>query len=287
MVDPMGRHLDGGQIGRRQFVASCAAGAVLAGRFAHAATAPLKATAIDHISYESKDYKKTRDFYVALFGFQVSEEDDRQLYLWAGTSLLSAKNTPAAAVPSIDHFGVTVDPWDAPAVATALQERGMMGQFIRNDPHDPQGRSAFTRDADGFTLQLDPKDLVTRPAAVVSAAPLRAVALHHISYACPDYAKTRDFYRDFLGARVTNDDGHQADVWFGDIYMAIRTTADGGSRPTVDRVAWTVADWDSQRVSAVLTQHSLEVQAAVDGESILTRDLNGYPLELCSGRKRR
>jgi catechol 2,3-dioxygenase-like lactoylglutathione lyase family enzyme len=190
-------------------------------------------------------------------------------------------------VPSIDHFGVTVDPWDAPTVAKALHERGMRGQFLRNDPHDPKGRSAFTRDADGFSLQLDPKDLVTRPPAIVSAAPLRAVALHHIAYACPDYAKARDFYRDFLGARVSNDDGHQASVWFGEIYMAIRSDVDGRRQPIVERVAWTLADWDPTHVSAVLTQHGLDAKAAADGESILTRDLNGYALELCSGSRKR
>jgi catechol-2,3-dioxygenase len=45
-----------------------------------AAGRSLNGTAINHVSYASKDYKKTRDFYRDLFGFQVADEDQKQLY---------------------------------------------------------------------------------------------------------------------------------------------------------------------------------------------------------------
>ena len=69
-----------------------------------------KASAINHVSYASADYRKTRDFYRDVFGFQVSDEDERQLYLWAGDAQSSAKNTPAVQTPFIDHFGLTLEP---------------------------------------------------------------------------------------------------------------------------------------------------------------------------------
>jgi hypothetical protein len=65
-------------------------------------------------------------------------------------------------------------------VTAALYERGLTAQFIRNDPHDRQGRSGFTRDVNGFAIQLDPRDLTTRPAPVASPALLKVAGLNHI-----------------------------------------------------------------------------------------------------------
>jgi catechol 2,3-dioxygenase-like lactoylglutathione lyase family enzyme len=242
----------------------------------------LNGTAINHVSYASADYKKTRDFYVDVFGFQVSEEDEKQLYLWAGDALISAKNTPAVREPFIDHFGLTVAPWDLRVVEEVLQERGLAARVSRNDPHDTQGKSAFTRDPNGLNLQLGAPDLEVRPAPVTTQAPLRAIGINHISYLCRDYRATRDFYKDLLGVPVSNDDGKQAYLWFGEAFMAIRNSADATATPAIDHVAWTLANWDSGRVSASLKQLGLLVQPDASGKSILTKDVNGYPLELCS-----
>src|SRR5579871_5374839 len=104
---------------RRRLLKGLAIG-VAAGLPVTGAGKALKGTAINHVSYESADYKKTRDFYRDLLGFQVSDEDDRQLYLWAGNTLISAKNSPAVRSPVMDHWGVTVEPWDLNAIETVL-----------------------------------------------------------------------------------------------------------------------------------------------------------------------
>src|SRR5580658_10119219 len=178
------------KLDRRHLLRNVAIGTAVAGLRALGAVKSLRGTAINHVSYQSADYKKTRDFYVDLFGFQVSDEDDNQLYLWAGDALISAKNTPMAKAPFIDHFGLTVEP--------ALRERGLVVRVSRNDPHDAQGKSAFTRDPNGYSLQLGAKDLEIKPAPVVSRSPLKAIGLNHISYQCPDYKRTRNFYAELL-----------------------------------------------------------------------------------------
>jgi catechol 2,3-dioxygenase-like lactoylglutathione lyase family enzyme len=269
------------RLNRRQLMKKIAAG-TLAALPGFGAGKRLSGTAINHVSYESTDYKKTRDFYVGLFGFQVSEEDDKQLYLWAGDSLISAKNTPKVVAPRIDHFGLTVDPWDLSSVEAALNERRLIARVSRNDPHDAQQKSAFTRDPNGYTLQLGAKDLETRPAPIASRAPLKAVAVNHISYQCADYKKTRDFYSELLGVAVSNDDGKQAYLWFGDAFMVVRNSPDGSKQPLIDHVAWTLADWDKDRVTAELKKHGLDARPDAAGKSIMTKDLNGYPLQLCS-----
>jgi catechol 2,3-dioxygenase-like lactoylglutathione lyase family enzyme len=270
------------ELDRRQLLKNIAIGTAAAAFPGFAAAKALKGTAINHVSYQSADYKKTRDFYVDLFGFQLAEEDDKQLYLWAGDALISAKNTPNAKGPLVDHFGLTVDPWDLKMVEAVLQERGLAARVSRNDPHDSQGKSAFTRDPNGYNLQLGARDLEIKPAPVASKAPLKAVGINHISYQCADYKKTRDFYAELLGVPVSNDDGKQAYLWFGDAFMVVKNRTDGATTPLIDHFAWTLADWDKDRVAAELKKHGLDARADAAGKSILTKDLNGYTLQLCS-----
>ncbi len=242
----------------------------------------LRGTAINHVSYSSADYDKTRDFYAQLLGFQVSDEDHQQLYLWAGDGMISAKNTPRVPAPFIDHFGLTVEPWDLSAVESVLNERGMMARVNRNDPHDTQGKTVFTRDPNGYPLQLCARDAAVKPAPVDSRAPLKAIGVNHISYQCADYKKARDFYANLLGVPVSNDDGKEAYLWFGDAFMVVRTGETVNGRPLIDHFAWNLADWDPDRVTAELKKRGLEAHADSAGKSIMTKDLNGYPLQLCS-----
>lgn len=270
-----------GQINRRSLLGGFALASLAKWRAFGAAT-HLRGTAINHVSYASMDYKKTRDFYRDLFGFQVSDEDDKQLYLWAGESLISAKNTPTVQAPFIDHFGLTVEPWDLVTVETALKDRGLVVRVSRNDPHDNQGKSAFTLDPNRYNLQLGARDLEVKPAPDPTRSPLKAIAIHHISYQCADYKKTRDFYVELLGAQVSNDDGKQAHLWFGDAFIVVRNSPDGNPRPFIDHMAWTLDHWDRDRVASELKKRGLDMRPDSSGESILTRDLNGFPLQLCS-----
>ena len=249
---------------------------------APAAGKSLKGTALNHVSYSSPDYKRTRDFYRDLFGFQVSDEDDRQLYLWAGDALISAKNTPAVQAPFIDHFGLTVEPWDLNAVEAALKERSLVVRVSRNDPHDNQGKSAFTVDPNRYNLQLGAKDLEVKPAPLASHAPLQAIGINHISYQCPDYRRVRDFYAELLGLAVSHDDGKQAYLWLGDAFIVVKNSPDGNPKAVIDYMAWNLADWQADRIAAELRKHSLEARLDASGKSIMTRDLNGFPLQLCS-----
>lgn len=246
-----------------------------------AAANTLRGTAINHVSYSSADYNKTRDFYVDLLGFQVSEEDNQQLYLWAGDGLISIKNTPRVTMPLIDHFGLTVEPWDLNAVESVLKERGLIARVSRNDPHDTQGKTVFTRDPNSYPLQLAARDAAIKPAPVPSHSPLKAIGINHISYQCADYKKTRDFYAELLGVPVSNDDGKQAYLWLGDAFMVVKTGETGNGRPGIDHFAWNVADWDKDRVASELKKRGLEMHAD-SRKSIMTKDLNGYPLQLCS-----
>lgn len=88
------------------------------------------------------------------------------------------------------------------------------------------------------------------PAAARAAAPanqsLEALYVNHISYQCNDYAKVRDFYVDLLGMKVTEDDGKQCRLVFGNNILVPRNRA-MGAPAHVDHIAYTVTNWDAAK----------------------------------------
>ena len=262
-------------LNRREFLKYAGIGATI---MSLPAAKGVKAVAVNHLSYQSADYKKTRDFYVDLLGFQASNEDQNQLYLWAGDVMISAKNTPKATSPLIDHFGFTLDKWDVKAVQAALKERSLEGAESRNDANQ---KSVLTKDPNRYGVQLCAKDLEVRPAPVTSRAPLKTIGVNHISYQCRDYKQTRDFYVELLDVPVSNDDGKQAYLWFGDAFMVVRSSANG-TPALIDHIAWTLADWDKDRVVSELKKRGIDASPDADGKSASIKDVNGYSVQLCS-----
>src|SRR5215471_19438 len=53
------------------------------------------------------------------------------------------------------------------------------------------------------------------PEARAAGKPLEALYVNHISYQVNDYKKVRDFYVDLLGMKITEDDGMQCRLVFG------------------------------------------------------------------------
>ena len=59
---------------------------------------------------------------------------------------------------------------------------------------------------------------------------LEAGYVNHISYSCNDYKKVRDFYVDLLGMKVTEDDGMQCRLVFGNNILIPGTGLMAGRR---------------------------------------------------------
>ena len=75
---------------------------------------------------------------------------------------------------------------------------------------------------------------------------LEAGYVNHISYSVRDYAKVRDFYVDLLGMKVTQDDGMQCRLVFGNNILIPRNRSNGGPAK-VDHIAYTVINWDAEK----------------------------------------
>jgi catechol 2,3-dioxygenase-like lactoylglutathione lyase family enzyme len=120
------------------------------------------------------------------------------------------------------------------------------------------------------------------PAALAeSAGGFKAISVNHISLQVADYRRTRDFYADLLGMKVGNDTGEQVDLTFGDTVLIARNAKDAGAAPLVDHIAYSIADWDRERVEAELKRRGLDPTPDFQG-SFHVRDPDGYLLQIAA-----
>ena len=122
-----------GRIGRRQFIQSLALAATAASA-ASAAPAPVadnklvKATYINHVSYQVPDYTKIRDLYAGVFGMEVSDDDGKNCRLTFGNNILIPRNPGPRAgggndAVGVDHIAYTIENWDTDKnVALAMED---------------------------------------------------------------------------------------------------------------------------------------------------------------------
>jgi len=118
-------------------------------------------------------------------------------------------------------------------------------------------------------------------AAAADGKGFKAVAVNHISYQVADYARTRDFYADLLGMKVSHDDGKQAYLSFGDhgTWLLPRNARQPGTAPKVDHIAYTIENWDKDKVKAELERRGLEARPDTD-DSFHVKDPDGFDLQI-------
>jgi catechol 2,3-dioxygenase-like lactoylglutathione lyase family enzyme len=118
-----------------------------------------------------------------------------------------------------------------------------------------------------------------------AAAPANAIYINHVSMQVADYTKTRDFYAGLLGMKVTDDDGKtQCRLAFGDnIVIARNASSRPGGKPGVDHIAYTLANWDTDKavkpaVEAELKRRGLMIRTT-EG-SFHVQDPDGFEVQI-------
>ena len=109
----------------------------------------------------------------------------------------------------------------------------------------------------------------------------QAVTVNHISYQVADYAKTRDFYSDLLGMKVSKDTGKECHLSFGESFLIPRNAPAG--TPRIDHIAYTIDHWDKNAVEAELKRCGLQPKPDTEN-SFHVQDVNGFDLQI-SGRE--
>lgn len=121
---------------------------------------------------------------------------------------------------------------------------------------------------------------VARP--VFAAGPahkgFKATAVNHISFGVADYGRTRDFYADLFGMPVSQDNGKQCYLTFGDTVLIARKTHQPDNKPFVDHIAYTIDNWDHKAVETELRRRGLDPQQ--DEDSFHIKDPDGYDVQI-------
>ena len=122
-------------------------------------------------------------------------------------------------------------------------------------------------------------------AAAAEGTTFKAIAVNHISYQVADYTKTRDFYAGLLGMKVTQDNGSQCYLTFGDhgSWLLARNARAGNATPKVDHIAYTIETWDKDKVKAELDRRSLNPRVDTEN-SFHVKDPDGFDLQI-SGKE--
>ena len=108
----------------------------------------------------------------------------------------------------------------------------------------------------------------------------KAVTVNHISYQVADYAKTRDFYANLLGMKVSHDDDkRQCYLSFGDTFLLPRNGRAGTTLPHVDHIAYTIEDWDKNAVEAELKRRGFTPRPDTE-DSFHIKDPDGFDLQI-------
>ena len=116
------------------------------------------------------------------------------------------------------------------------------------------------------------------PAAAADGKVLNATNFNHVSYQVNDYAKSRDFYAGLFGMKVSNDDGKQCRLSFGNNILIVRSRQPA---PKVDHIAYTLANWDQEKeaVEAELKRRGLKIVQGDAKTSLHVLDPDGFEVQ--------
>ena len=155
IVSKLVSEFERGKLTRRQLIQSLAfavtAGSALGAVPAAAAegeASVMRALYFNHVSYQVKDYARTRDFYAGLFGMKVAEDDGKtQCRLLFGDNILAVRNASSRPTPQIgvDHIAYTIADWDA-------EKETYLAEIKRRGLKLTHGDSFL--DPDGFRVQF-------------------------------------------------------------------------------------------------------------------------------------
>jgi len=169
VVSELLKKYEDGKLSRRQLIQSLALAAVAASAPATAAAQGqrgFRTARVDHLSYQVRDYERTRDFYADLMGMSVVGDDGKgycQLQfgeshgVGARARTFIGVNTVAAnAVPGrFDHIAYSIDDWDTDRVRAELERRGLKPRLQQGGAGDtPNYVSFHIEDPDGIGVQI-------------------------------------------------------------------------------------------------------------------------------------
>lgn len=142
-----------------------------------------------------------------------------------------------------------------------------------------QGKLSRRQLIQNLTVAASAVAAASTPAAAAEGKLIRATNINHVSYQVTDYARSRDFYAGVLGMKVSDDNGKQCRLSFGENVLIVRNRQPA---PKVDHIAYTLANWDEQRedVAAELKRRGLKIVQGDAKTSLHVLDPDGFEVQM-------
>jgi catechol 2,3-dioxygenase-like lactoylglutathione lyase family enzyme len=222
------------RVHRRDFLKSVPLLAAVPRLLAQSSTAPLiPVRALNHMTLGVSDPKRSLDFYQGLFGMAIQARQGQTtlLRIGAGPQFLALSGTGANGTPSINHFCLTTDNFDADRALAALAKVGVtraegaggglsggaMKARVRMRGPESGGAPGGTPelyfgDPDGIVVQLQdttycggsgvPGNRCGAPEPSPKKGLLAVRDLSHFTITATDSARSNTFYQDLFGLEV-------------------------------------------------------------------------------------
>lgn len=175
VISQLLKQFEDGKVSRRQLIQGLAAVAVAGGSSgtASAQAGGFKTMNLDHVAYDTTDYRRIRDFYAEVLGLDVvNDNGTNSCELHVGSTrgvgvrdrmMMSLTNLPQpsgdAAAPArragINHIAWKIENWDTDRVRTELERRGLKPRLARGGVIDTPNYVSFNvQDPDGLGVQI-------------------------------------------------------------------------------------------------------------------------------------
>jgi catechol 2,3-dioxygenase-like lactoylglutathione lyase family enzyme len=154
-----------------------------------------------------------------------------------------------------------------------------MENLIEKLLHDfEQGKMTRRQLVQSLAVTAAAASAIATPAAAAEGKVLNATNINHISYQVADYTKTRDFYAGLFGMKVTEDDGKQCRLVFGNNILIARNRTPA---PKVDHVAYTIANWDQEKeaIEAEVKRRGIKIVQGDIKTSLHILDPDGFEVQ--------
>ena len=154
-----------------------------------------------------------------------------------------------------------------------------MENLIEKLLHDfEQGKMTRRQLVQSLAVTAAAATAVATPAAAAEGRVLNATNINHISYQVADYAKTRDFYAGLFGMKVTEDDGKQCRLVFGNNILIARNRTPA---PKVDHIAYTIANWDQEKEAMAdeVKRRGIKIVQGDTKTSLHIKDPDGFEVQ--------
>jgi len=240
-------------------------------------------TTVNHLALSSRNYARSRDFYVDVFGMRVAWDDGRGCALEFGSPTspngIYIRPTASGAKPTIgadgemgwscyDPAGFPLDSW-VPEKDKAMFPGSAGPCRIAASPTCTAGWQAGQKNLGAI--------------AKASGKGFKAGSYSFIVLNVPDVSRERDFYRDLLGMKVLYDNSEARNgecfLRFGENTLQLRRTADPNAKPSCNQFGISIENFNANTVEAELRRRGLEPKA--DSKLSWTiADPDGYQIDV-------